>query len=358
MPMAFHILIALLIATSAPIAYPAEWKIEPTLRFRVGYNDNLRLNVNNKISTAEATFSPSAVFSISTPTSGASGNLRFDFRRFEDDSDLNDDNVRLNVNTFHNMERSRLGLDLGVIRDTTLDSTLEATGLAFDRINRQRIDVSPSWTYSFSQRTRLNANYSFSDVTYQNPGTSGFIDFTLNSGQASLTHVLNERAIATLTLSGSRSNNDNNTESTNINLQGGGSYQFSETLSASLFIGVRRTNVDFSRNSQIPIKSGNATIGFLVIPRNISSSDWGSTYNASITKTFLRGETSLSATRSISNDIDGQPIETTQLRSTNLYRFNKILSANMNLEFYNSQSNNNVGSSFNRNYYQIEPTFS
>ena len=351
-------LITLLLATNATAIYSAEWKIDPTLSFRAGYNDNLRLSVDNKVSTAEATFSPSAVFSVTTPTSGASGTVGFDFRRFEKDSNLDDNNSRFQLNSFHTMERSRVGLDLDFIKDTTLDSQFEATGLAFDRIRRQRITASPNWTYNFNERTRVSANYSYSDVEYKNPGDVRFVNYTLNSAQTSLTRVMNEKTTASITLSGSQTDTDNDVKSVNINLQGGASYQFSETLSTSLFVGVRRTNTDFSRTSQIPILSGNTIIGFIPLTQDISNNSSGSTFNASITKTFLRGETSLSATRNVSNDVNGQPIEATRLSATGRYRFSEILSANLNLEFYNSQSNNNVGSSLNRNYYQIEPTFS
>ncbi len=221
-----------------------------------------------------------------TPTSGASGEVRFDFRRYEDDSNLDDNNSRFEINSFHNLERSRLGLDLGFIKDTTLDSQLEATGLVFDRVDRQRINVSPNWTYILNERTRVNASYSYTDVEYKNAGGTGFVDYTLNSAQASLTRVLNEQTTASITLSRTKSDNDNDVESTNTNLQGGASYQFSETLSTSLFAGVRRTEVDFSQTSLIPIFSGNTIIGFVPLTEDVSNSDWGSTFSASITKSL------------------------------------------------------------------------
>ncbi len=347
----------ILLLLSAGAAHSAEWKIDPTLSFRTGYNDNLNLNIDNEISTAEATFSPSAVFSVATPTSGASGNVRFDFRRYEADSNLDDNNSRFEVKSFHNLERSRLGLDLGFIKDTTLDSQLEATGLAFDRVRRQRVTASPNWAYSFNERTRVSTNYSYSDVEYINSGDIRFVNYTLNSAQAALTRVMNEQTTASITLSRSQSDTDNDVKSTTTNLQGGASYQFSETLSASLFVGARRTESDFSQTSLIPIFSGNTIIGFIPLTRDVSNSSSGSTFSASIAKTLLRGEIDLSASRDIRNDFNGQPIEVTRLGSTNLYRFSEILSASLNLDFYNSKSNNDVASSLNRDYYQIEPIF-
>ncbi len=349
-------LISALLITSIS-TYAAEWEIDPTLRFRTGYNDNLRLSTNNEISSAEATFSPSAIFSVATPTSGASGNVRFDFRRYEADSNLDDNNSRFEISSFHNVERSRLGLNFGYIKDTTLDSQLEATGLALDRVRRQSITASPNWTYAFNERTQVRVNYSYRDVEYINTSDIRFVNYTLNSAQASLTRVMNEQMTTSITLSGSRTNSDNDIKSTNINLQGGASYRFSETLSASVFLGIRRTETNRSQNSRVFFLSGNDLVGVILLPQNVSNSSSGSTFDTSITKTFLRGETGLSASRSISNDFNGDPIEVTRLESTNLYRFSEIFSASLNLNFYSSKSDSDFASRLNRKYIQIEPKF-
>ena len=105
----------ILLLLSASVAHSAEWKVEPTVGFKAGYNDNIRLTIDDEISSAEATLSPSAVFSVETPESGLSGDLRFDFKRFEEESDFNEDNVRFNMNSFHRMERSQVGLKASII---------------------------------------------------------------------------------------------------------------------------------------------------------------------------------------------------------------------------------------------------
>ncbi|NOZ37753.1 MAG: hypothetical protein GXP11_06770 [Gammaproteobacteria bacterium] len=349
--------IALLSVACIATTQAAEWEISPTFRFKAGYDDNLRLSTDNEISSAEATFSPSAIFSVATPTSGASGTIRFDFRRFENDSDLDDNNSRVEINSFQTLERSRLGLDLGFIKDTTLDTQLEATGIAVDRVRRQNITASPNWTYSFNERTQASISYSYIDVEYLNTTDARFVNYTLNSAQTSLTRVMNEQTTTSVTLSGSRTNTDNDVKSTNINLQGGASYQFSETLSGSLFVGIRRTGTDFSQTSQIPILLGNSIIIITLPPQNVSNSSSGSTFDASLAKTFLRGRIGLTASRNISSDFNGQPIEVTRLGSTNLYRFSGTLSASLNFSFYRSKSSNDIASRLNRNYVQIEPTF-
>jgi len=349
--------IALSLAATASAASAAEWKIDPTLALRAEYNDNIRLATDNETSSAIGVFSPSAVFSVETPTSGASGEVGFDFRRYEEDSNLDDNNSNFNIRTHHNLERSRLGLDLGFVKDTTLDSQLEATGLVFGRVRRQTITASPNWTWSFDERTQLRANYTYSDVEYKNAGGTGFVNYNLNGGQLSLTRLLTERATASVTLSRTKSDNDNDVKSTNTNLQVGASYRFSETLSGSLFAGVRRTQVDYSQSSFIPVFSGGTIIGFVPLTQDVSNSDFGYTFSGSLTRKFLRGESTMSASRDISNDINGTPIEVDRVRWLNLYRFSETLAGNLDLEFYNSQTNNTAGQSLNRNYYQVTPQF-
>lgn len=344
-----------LLLSGTPIAHAAEWKIEPVLQLSGGYNDNIRLSTNNEISSATGVFSPSSTFSVATPTAGASGKVRFDFERYTEDSDLDENNSLVNLDLYQSFERSRLGLDLAYINDTTLDSQLEETGLVLDRIRRSRISASPSWTWLMDERSNLSASYSYSDVEYKNPGTSGFVNYTLNNGQLSLTRTLNERSAATVSLARVRSDNDNDVKSTNTNLQGGVAYQFSETLSASLFAGGRRTEVDYSRTSFVPVFSGSVIIGYVPLTAAVTNSDWGYIFNIGITKKFLRGETSVSASRDISNDINGTPIEVNRLRWNNLYRFSETFSGHLNLELYNSQYSNAFGQNLDRNYYSVQP---
>ena len=112
-------------ATVAPASNAAEWKIDPRVELRAGYNDNIRLTVDDELSSPEYILNPGTLFSYETPTSGISGDVDLAVRRYTDESDLDDENGRLRVASFRRMERSELGLKLDVVKDTTLDSQLE-----------------------------------------------------------------------------------------------------------------------------------------------------------------------------------------------------------------------------------------
>lgn len=351
-------IIVFFLASCAISVNAAEWKIDPALTLSGGYVDNLSMSTANEVSTAEATLTPSAIFSVATPTTGASGELRFDFHRYEEDSDLNENNTQFRIDTHHRMERARLGMNLTYTSDTTLDTQLEETGLVFDRIRRERLIANPSWNWLMSERTSLLTSYNYIDVDYKNASGTGLADYTLHNGALKLSHVLSPRASALITLAGTRSENQNDVQSTNSSLQAGFSYNFSETLSTALYGGTRYTEVDYSSTSLVPIFSGTTLIGFVPLTRDVSKSDWGGTFSANLTKKFLRGETGLSASRDISNSINGQPIQVDRADWKNVYRFSETLSASLNLSYYHSKSSNAVGQQVDRNYYQARPEFS
>lgn len=345
-------IIAVLFLTNITSASSAEWKVDPTIQLRTAYNDNIRLNVDNKISSSEITLIPSTLFSLETPNSGVSGNLRFDFRRYLQESKLNDNNARLRINSFRRMERSKTDLNISLIRDTTLDSQLEETGLVFDRVNRFLKRINPTWTYNISDRTSLETGYTFTDVSYEKSNT-GFVDYASHNGQLTLKRVLNERTYATATLGSSLTNNDNDVTSTYSYLQGGGSYQFSDTLSASLFAGVRRTRSEFKQ--QIPIFSGGFFVGFAPVSNKVNNSSWGAVFNGSLSKRFERGSSSLSVSRDISNTISGVLFEVTRLTWSNSYRFSETLSGNLGLTLYRSRDDSKLSTSQDRKFYDINP---
>jgi len=348
-----HSIFLLLLGTGAVRA--AEWKIEPSVTARAGYNDNLRLNIDDEISTVETALSPSVVFSMTTPESGVSGGLHLNFRRFEKDSNLDENNVSFDLNSFHRMERSQVGLNASIIKDSTLDSQLEDTGVVFDRVRRVQLNGGPNWSYNINELTQVSLGYGYTDVRYLNAGGTGFTDFTSHNFQSSLSRIINERTTLSVFLSHNRNDNENGVKSNTSNLQGGFSYQFSETLSASLFAGIRRTETDASQNTLVPIFSGDTIIGFTPLNQNVSNSSSGSTFNGNIRKKFLRGETSVSASRNISNSTNGVPIQVTRVGWNSQYRFTELLSASLSVSLYQSKTDSSITSNLNRDYYDITP---
>jgi hypothetical protein len=256
------------------------------------------------------------------------------------------------------MERSRLGFGIELIKDTTLDSQLEETGVvAFDRVDRWRVSLNPTWTYGLNERTSVQLGYTYTDVDYDNDPQSNFSNYTTRGGQLSLSRLLSPRATGTITATYQQTDNDADIESTYSAVQGGTSYKFSETISASLFAGIRRSEVEATRNTFIPILDENNNIVFVPVSSGTQDDDFGYVFSGTLEKQFLRGHTRFTATRDISNTVSGLPLQVTRLSWNNLYRFTEILSGELRLSYYQSEAANGVGER-DRNYYELQPTFS
>lgn len=340
-----------------PTANAAEWSMEPRIQLGAGYNDNIRLTAEDEASSTELNLSPSVLFSYKTPTSGLSGNLAFNVRRYPEESDLDDETTRLGINSFRNLERSALRLDIGLIRDTTVDTELEETGLVFDRVERTYATATPQWSYSFNERTQLALSYTHADVDYES-NDSGYTDYTADGGRISLTRRLSEKSQVSISAGHNFTDNENEIKSQYTYAQAGGSYQLSETFSASLFVGLNRNKTEYTAQSVIPIFVDNILIGFTTIADDIENSNDGLIFNASVSKNFLRGAMSASVSRTISNSIAGELVEVNRVSLLNQYRFSETVAGNLNLTFSNSETTNQVGSNLDRNYYQIAPSIS
>ena len=127
-------------------------------------------------------------------------------------------------------------------------------------------------------------------------------------------------------------------------------------MSGSLFAGIRRSEIKATQNTFIPVLDENNNIILVPVSNGTQDDDFGYTFSGTVQKDFLRGNTSLSATRDVSNSISGIPLQVTRFGWNNLYRFTEILSGELRLSYYQSEAANGVGSR-DRNYYQIEPRF-
>ena len=119
---------------------------------------------------------------------------------------------------------------------------------------------------------------------------------------------------------------------------------------------MRRSEVKATRNTFVPILDENNNIIFVPVSSGTQDDDTGYIFSGTLQKNFLRGNTRFSATRDVTANISGIPLQVTRVGFDNLYRFTEILSGELKLAYYQSESANGVGTR-DRNYYQIEPKF-
>ncbi len=346
----------LLSAVYHPAATAAEWQIDPVVSLRAGYNDNIRLQSDNEIESTEIILSPKVTFSRSTQNSTISSSLNTSIRRYLDESDVNDETATLLLNAQHRMERSSLGLGVNLTRDTTLDSQLDETGLVMGRINRFRTSIAPSWSYSFSERMLINLEYNYSNLDYEDePDQTSPPDSFSHRGQISLSRVITERSTGNLTLGHVYSENTDDFESRFTYLQGGGSYQLSETLSVSFSGGARHSESKYPANQRVLILTG-FLLEEIFLPVEAENEQDGFVFNASINKQFLRGSLSFGASQDVTTAASGLLTEVFKVTLGSTYRLSQTLSTGLQLQFYQSETDNPVSSSDERDYISIAPS--
>ena len=240
-----------------------EWYFQPNAHFKTLYNDNIRLfsqKSRQSLNTESFGFITSA---------GANMGVRSDrydiglnasgvINRYISNFDLNSDNVFLNATSvFKVNEKNILRLNGDYIKDSTLASQLDISGITSQNIIRETLAINPQWTYFFSKLTSVETSYRHADVNYAQPADptlSNFFDYTSDNASIEVSHQWNEVLkshfnFSALILDFSALNGSTNFYTSNLGVD----YKFIETWTTSLEIGIYN-NVSESNSN------GNTTI--------------------------------------------------------------------------------------------------
>ncbi len=249
-------------------------------------------------------------------------------------SGLNGNDQVYNLSSLYRTQRSTWQLGGGYAKESVTANTTFSPDIGLVSTESQRItrSVNPSWTWQMTERTQLEINYQSSLVSYQTIPNSSLIGYTSRDGTATLVYQWSSRDQLTAeldrsdflvpqeslsqlgqpsyTLSGILDPNPlvlSNTSVTDTLLLGW-SHSFSQTLSASLAAGARRTNSDSivqTCTASTPI-TFNFITGLIVgtctqtATTTFSDKSNGYVYNGEINKQFQLTDTSLTLGRQIS----------------------------------------------------------
>lgn len=267
-------------------AQAAEWWLEPMVRGRTFYDDNFRLRTENEEAVWSVLVEPRIAGGRRIERAGISFDAGAQFRRYPGDSELDSNDQDVRLNTYYFSERNRFDLGLDVVRDTTLTSEIEETGLVQEQRRRTEVSLSPSWVRTLTERDSLQVSYLGQSVQYDAAPTE-FIDYQYHSLTGTWLRRLDEKNELNLSafLSRYEADNDRATIDT-VGVQGGIDHEFSQTLSGTLLAGVRRSDSESLLN-----------LGLFQIRTEDEST--GGLFLAGLEKTFERGSVEASLTRSI-----------------------------------------------------------
>lgn len=176
----------------------AEVTFEPNVTSGVTYQTNPRLLLDGKRSTFGLRLTPTAKLRRKTETSDWELRTSLTRRQYTGDKLLNATDAEVAVKGRHQFERTRLDLDAGFLRDSTVATELQTTGAVLDRKQRNSVTIGPKLTRQLSDRDELFVGGSIADVRYQDAGATALIDYRYSAVFAGYTRRLNERTEATV----------------------------------------------------------------------------------------------------------------------------------------------------------------
>jgi hypothetical protein len=176
-----------------------------------------------------------------------------DYAAFPSDPSLNSDDQRIFLGAKYLTERTVVGLEGGFVRDTTRTSDVDDTGrFILENKRRELYRIGPTWTYQLTPRNSVNAYATYSS---QSQGTKDLDSFWQVNGGLGYSHrwsprtVIEARTSAFHFKTGAQGSRTSDT----MNVQVGGSHDFSERWQASFFAGPSLTWTEATVTSGPPL---------------------------------------------------------------------------------------------------------
>lgn len=289
--------------------------IQPSINIRTKYDDNIRLMTEDRVDLLDG-FDTSA-YGVITRANAKLGvrSDRYDLtldnqvviNRYSSDFDLDSEDFFVNfTSNFNATEKSIFSLSGDYTQDTTLTSELSddetGTGLVQDNPVREQWSVSPNWTYFLSNTQFLQANYSHSEVSYEESDFNNFFDYTIDRVALSyskqwLPVLRNFLNVSVMSFDVSEIQRETLEYSIDVGVE----YQISPTWFASLTAGGRFNQTDITFD-QLRLVNGALTTEEVTISDDVL----GMIFSFNIDKQFEMGNVGINYSRSTNPQGDGR----------------------------------------------------
>jgi hypothetical protein len=223
-------------------ALAADVTVVPAVSVRGEYDDNVAFRRVLGESDYATTVTPAVTLDYETELLSLSSRAALAFLRYAQDESLDTENHWYGIGgAYRPRERWELRADGSYIKDTTLDSELEETGVVTLRQDRERYNGSGGATYRLSESSDVGFDFTHQITTYEGPSLDYDYDtvlFQYNREMSSLRDVFTIQPYYEYYKSDA-----NQVESYALSL--GWAHSFSETLSLTAFLGVRYTEIEY-----------------------------------------------------------------------------------------------------------------
>lgn len=235
-------------AVAVPPAYAQEWSVQPTASLGLRYSDNARSTAAGQEGSFIGDLRAAVRAARSTEASDIGLTAGVGLSWYDVVPDLNNTSGFIRLDTSLQAERNLYRLNAQFDSQSTLTSETATSGL--NQFNKQRNQwaLSPAWTYLLSERASVGIGLNYTNVSYADVGQVPLQNYWTGTASLSGDYRLTERGGVTVRLEYGRyespasGQNVAGSKYDNLGAQIGADYLLSETLSAAVLIGIRRTD--------------------------------------------------------------------------------------------------------------------
>ena len=349
------LLVLFLLPLLSATARSADISWLPTLTLKGEYDDNIAFENRDKIDDYLATISPSLSLKYASERLILNSSLAADILRYTDESDLDDEYLHCNLDGEYLLtEKLSLTGQGSYIKDTTLESELEETGLVNFRENRRRYTLGGGFAYRLSEVNSWQLDYSFGQTNYDGYQN---IDYDFQSISYTFQHRLaNMRDVIILQPYYYYYDSDVS-QVDNYGLSLGFEHPFNETLNLSMFAGVRYTESSYDQQQLRLVEIAPGIFAFVLVTSTENEDNWGGVADVSLKKTAERWTAELGYNRDLSYGSSGESIERDRFRLSGSYNISTRWRARLSASLSYSESDSDFSDEDSR-YFNLTPSIS
>jgi len=291
--------------------------IVPSIGVRGEYDDNVAFSRIAELSDYSLSVSPGLRINYSTELLDLETIIDADIQRFRDLKVYDTERYFGAVNAGYQLaEKWKVTGHFSYIRDTTLDSQLEETGLVSVRSNRDRYNGNAGVAYQIDEISDVGLSYAYAKTEFEFPGD---VDYDSDTITLSYNRRISERLGVFTVQPFWDGLNSEVSKIDNFGLSFGWSPPITETWQLIVFLGTRYTTVDFKEF-------------------DFSTSSWSGVGDISFRRTTEASSLSVGYRQDLHYDTRGDPIQVYRLYGSYDRRLIARLRIGLYGTFYLTQS--------------------
>ena len=337
----FVIPFALCVAASCQAG---EYFWEPVLNTYERYESNLFLRPTPIQDNWITTLSPGINAGFRHENGELNSNFTWNRLFYTNQSELNIDEQLFSTDYNHTSERTKWGLSGSYNNQSSLNTVGTVNGLSFSQVMSKHLNVAPTLSYSFNERSLLTLDYSYNKVTYEKNPNSFLADYDYHQASASGSYRYTPLDKVSMTLSSSRYKTPLQNQTTyNHVAQLAWQHSFTEQLVAYVSGGLNYSQAESTQLRFVPASE-----------ITTQRSGFGKVFRASIQKAYERGSVSLTGLQNQTPTSQGLQTQT-QLSISNSFSFNDRWTSDLTASYIQYEQTGQQNSTSNRTFYSISP---